>query len=84
VTRVPPEENVESHPAGPGPRERESAAGLPRYPDTEDDTGAEPDRRSAAGAPRWIRVLGIVIAILVVLTLVALHLSGAIGPGVHQ
>jgi hypothetical protein len=68
VTQVPSEEN-----AGP----------LPRYPDAEDDTGARADRRSAAGAPRWITVLGIVIAILVVLTLVVLHLTGAIGPGLH-
>lgn len=59
-------------------------AGLSRYPDAEADTGVERDRGSAAGAPPWIAVLGIVIAILVVLTLVVLHLTGAIGPGLHQ
>jgi hypothetical protein len=58
--------------------------GLPSYPGTENGTDAEPNRGSAAGAPHWITVFGIVIAILMILTLVVLHLTGAIGPGVHQ
>jgi hypothetical protein len=56
---------------------------MPRYPDAEDDTRVEGERGSATGTPRWITVLGIVIAILAVLTLVVLHLTGAIGPGLH-
>jgi hypothetical protein len=51
-------------------------------PDT-DDTGLGPERGSAAGPPRWITVLGVVVIVLVVLTLVVLHLTGAVGPGVH-
>jgi hypothetical protein len=42
-----------------------------------------PDRESATSTPRWVPVLGIVIAIVLVLVLVALHLSGVLGPGAH-
>jgi hypothetical protein len=55
----------------------------PPYPDTGDDTDVGSDRRSSAGAPRWVSILVIIIAIGLVLLVVALHLSGAIGPGVH-
>jgi hypothetical protein len=78
------EENVEARTAGPGATDGASGAGLPRYPGTENHTRAEPDSGSAAGAPRWITVFGIAMAILVVVTLIILHLSGAIGPGVHR
>jgi hypothetical protein len=83
VTRVPPEEDVGARATGPDATERTSVTGPPRYPDAE-DTGVERDSRSGGGAPRWITVLGIVIAVLVVLTLIVLHLTGAVGPGVHQ
>jgi hypothetical protein len=52
----------------------------PPYPETNDDTGAEPERGPAAGTPRWMSVLGIAIVVLVVLMLFALHLSGGVGP----
>jgi hypothetical protein len=55
-----------------------------RYPETEDETHVEGYRGSGADPPRWSTVLGIVIPILVVLTLVVLHLTGVIGPGVHE
>jgi len=38
-------------------------------------TGDSPDRRLSAGAPRWVKVFGIV-AIVLVLLFVILHLSG--------
>ncbi len=58
----------------------------PVYPstDTEDDTGVGLDRGSTTGTPRWMSVLMIVIAILLVLGFVLLHLTGVIGPGLHS
>lgn len=64
--------------------ERRSAPDARTYPDTGDETGAGPDSGSAAGTPRWIKVVGIVIAVLVVLMFVVMHLTGAVGPGAHQ
>jgi hypothetical protein len=58
-------------------------ADQPPYPDTGDDTGGEPDRESPAGTPRWVAVVGIVIAIGLLLLFVVLHLTGGVGPGAH-
>ena len=55
----------------------------PRYPDTSDDTGLGRDRGSATSTPRWVSVLGIIIAIALVLLFVVLHLTGTLGPGAH-
>jgi hypothetical protein len=37
--------------------------------------GAQPDRRSNAGTPRWVKVFGIIALALLVL-LVIMHLAG--------
>ncbi len=55
-------------------------ANPPPYPDTGDDTSAEPDGGPAAGKSRrayvyWIIGIGLVLLVLV------LHLTGALGPG---
>ena len=54
----------------------------PPYPDTGDDTGVGADRRSTVGAPRWVKVFGILALVLVVVVAVLL-LSGGHGPGRH-
>lgn len=59
-------------------------ADLPAHPGTDDESGTGPGRRAPASSrPRWVPVAGIVIAILLVLLLIALHLTGALGPGGH-
>ena len=55
----------------------------PPYPDAGDDTGVGPERGSASGTPRWVPVLGVVIATVLALLLVVLHLTGVLGPGAH-
>ena len=45
------------------------------------DTGAGPDRESPPGAPRWVKVFGI-IALVLVLLFVVTHLAGG-GLGSH-
>lgn len=53
----------------------------PRYPDAEPGTGAGPDR--GEGMPRWVKVFGIIVALLVVLVAAMILLSGGHGPGRH-
>lgn len=55
----------------------------PRYPDAGDDTELGRDRGSSTGTPRWVSVLGLIIAIALVLLFVVLHLTGTLGPGAH-
>lgn len=55
---------------------------LPSPPDA-DTPGMGPERGPTSGPPRWVTVVVIVIAALVLLGFVLLHLSGALGPGLH-
>jgi hypothetical protein len=57
--------------------------GLPRYPRSSDDAGTETGRGSTTGAPRWVKVLGI-IALVLVLLVVVLLIGGNHGPGRHM
>lgn len=66
-----------------GAAEGSPAPDRPVYPDADGEAGAGPDRGSAATTPGWIKVVGIVIAVLVVLMFVVMHLTGAVGPGAH-
>ena len=58
-------------------------ADLPPYGDTGDDACVGPDRGSTTSIPRWVTVFGIVIAIVLLLLIVVLHLTGTLGPGLH-
>ncbi len=53
----------------------------PSYPDTGDDTGVGPDRGSPPSTPRWVKVFGIIVIVLLLL-FVILHLTGG-GLGGH-
>ncbi len=54
----------------------------PRHPETGNDTGVRPDRGPAIRSRWWLFSLWLIGIALVVLVVV-LHLSGAIGPGGH-
>jgi len=54
-----------------------------RPPETEDDAGRGPDRGAARSTPRWVFVLGIIVAIALLGLMVFLHLTGTLGPGAH-
>ena len=55
-----------------------------RYPDSNgDDTGAGPDRGSTTSTPRWVRVFGIIVIVLVLLFVVQILIGGGHGPGAH-
>jgi hypothetical protein len=63
-------------------------ADVPRNPETE-DAGAAPDRAAPPGIPRWLKVSGIVVIVLIVIAVgVSLifgmeHGPGQFGPGQH-
>lgn len=52
------------------------------YPDAEQDAGVLPAREPTTGAPRWVKLAGIPLAILLVL-IVAMMLLGGGGGGQH-
>jgi hypothetical protein len=58
----------------------------PPYRGTGGDPGVEPDRESTGGIPRWVRMSGIIVGVLVLLVIV-LALTGVLGgphgPGRH-
>ncbi len=56
-------------------------AELPAYPESTGDTGVRPDRGLPPPTPRWVKVFGIVVVVLV-LVFVILHLTGG-GFGGH-
>ena len=59
-------------------------ADSPPYPDSVGDIGVEPGRGSTPGTPRWVKVLGIVGLVLVLLIAgLMLFGGGQHGPGRH-
>jgi hypothetical protein len=58
-------------------------ADLPSHPDT-DDAGARHGREpTTTRPPRWVSVVATIVAVAVVMLLVALHLTGVLGPSAH-
>jgi hypothetical protein len=55
----------------------------PRARDPGEDAGVAADHRSPPGMPRWVKVSGIIVAVLVLLLVVVLLLSGGHGPRRH-
>jgi hypothetical protein len=51
--------------------------------DETDRARRRPDQDTPSGAPRWVVAVVIVLAIALLGLIVFLHLSGAIGPGIH-
>lgn len=54
----------------------------PRHPDPHDETGVGSGYESATGTP-WGTYAFVLIAIVVILGMVVLHLTGVVGPGAH-
>jgi len=52
-------------------------------PESGDNAGRGSDRNATSGTPRWLVIVGIAIAVVLLGLIVFLHLSGAIGPGAH-
>ena len=50
---------------------------------TDDEAEGGPDGGATSGTPRWMVVAGIVIAVALLGLILFLHVTGAIGPGVH-
>ncbi len=58
-------------------------ADSPRSPETEDDSSRSPHGGAAKSTPRWVFVLGIIVAIALLGLMIFLHLNGTLGPGAH-
>lgn len=56
---------------------------LPPYRDAGDDTGGGSGRGSTSSTPRWAKVLFGSIAIVFVLLIIVVHLTGVVGPGIR-
>jgi hypothetical protein len=54
-----------------------------RSSEKSDGIGADPSRSPTGGPRRWVVALVIIVAIALFGLIVFLHLSGAIGPGIH-
>ena len=54
-----------------------------RSPEDADRTRRGPQQDASRGTPRWVVVVAIGLAIALLGLIVFLHLSGAIGPGIH-
>ena len=66
-----------------GARSVAAIAQLPRHPGTEREHPPDAPRDTPAGT-RWPAYAFAVIAVIAVLTMVVLHLTGVMGPAAHQ
>jgi hypothetical protein len=56
----------------------------PAEPDSGDESVVGPDRGTATGTPRWVKVFGLIALVVVVLFVVVMLIgSGEHGPGRH-
>ena len=55
----------------------------PRARDQGEDADLAADRGSPPGMPRWVKVSGIIVAVLVLLLVIVLLVSGGHGPRRH-
>jgi hypothetical protein len=58
-------------------------ADRPGDPDTGEDAGVAADHGSPPGMPRWVKVSGIIVAVLVLLVVIVMLISGGHGPRRH-
>jgi hypothetical protein len=59
-------------------------AGLPPDPDTGDDTGVRPTADRPPSTPRWVKVFGIIVGVVVLLVVAVMFIGGGEhGPGRH-
>ena len=77
MTRHPPGDGPVNHPADHG------TAQHPRYHGTDDDVSGQPGPRPLTARQRWARVAVIAIVAAVVLAILILHLTGAMGKGMN-
>jgi hypothetical protein len=55
----------------------------PRPPEASDDSGMRYDGESSTGMPRWVKLVGIIVAVLALLVVVMLLIGGGHGPRRH-
>jgi hypothetical protein len=59
-------------------------ADLPSDPDTGDDTGVRPTADRPPSTPRWVKVFGIIVGVVVLLVVAMMFIGGGEhGPGRH-
>jgi hypothetical protein len=59
-------------------------ADLPPDPDTGDDTGVRPTADRPPSTPRWVKVFGIIVGVVVLLVVAVMFIGGGEhGPGRH-
>jgi hypothetical protein len=58
-------------------------ADQPPYPDPGDEPRGGPDRGTPTGTPGWVKVLGIIIVVLLLLIGIMVFIGGEHGPGRH-
>ena len=57
----------------------------PSFPDSGDDSGLVYDRESTTGIPRWVKVVGLILAVLALVVVVVLLAGGGEhGPSRHR
>ncbi|MBA2532153.1 MAG: hypothetical protein H0V23_08615 [Nocardioidaceae bacterium] len=57
---------------------------MARYPGTNPDTGIDTNRGAPPGVPRWVKVAGVIVAILILALVVIMFIgAGDHGPSRH-